>query len=89
VGALAGGVESDQSRYRLLTPTLTPTGVRFGAFRCASVRVIRIRSACFELGLDGFKSRLPDQNPNTMMASWLVRRGAPDHSRITNCSRFP
>ena len=23
-----------------------------------------------------------------MMASWLVRTGAPDHSRITNCSRF-
>lgn len=23
-----------------------------------------------------------------MMASLLVRAGAPDHSRITNCSRF-
>jgi len=30
----------------------------------------------------------PHQNLNTMMASWLVRTGAPDHSRITNCSRF-
>ena len=33
--------------------------MRFGAFWCASVRVIRIENRVFDLGLDGFEARLP------------------------------
>src|SRR6266702_5208324 len=33
--------------------------------------------------------RAPDQNPNTKMGFTAGAHGAPDHSRITNCGRFP
>ena len=41
------------------TPTHTPTRVRLGAFWCLAVRRFRIQEAGFEIGLDGFESRLP------------------------------
>jgi hypothetical protein len=38
-------------------PNLTPTGARFSARWCVSVRVIRIQNRVSEYGLSGFNSR--------------------------------
>src|SRR6266851_5097642 len=45
----------------MLTPTLTPTGARLGAVRCASVHMSRIQAPDSEAGGRGFEARLPLQ----------------------------